>query len=96
MTRRGSARFLLSASGHRQHGASHVRSAALVPEPPRRTQLQSAADERLEQVWAVLSNPKRSIRNIQTVATEHGFDHRRVGHPQGSAQEPDELRASKR
>jgi len=57
---------------------------------------QSAADERLEQVWAVLSDPKRSIRNIQTVATEHGFDHQRVGHPQGSAQEPDEVRAPKR
>jgi AraC-like DNA-binding protein len=31
-------------------------------------------DDRLEEVWSVLTNPKRSIRSIQAVAAEHRFD----------------------
>jgi AraC-like DNA-binding protein len=31
-------------------------------------------DDQLEQVWAILTNPKRSIRSIQAVAAEHGFN----------------------
>jgi AraC-like DNA-binding protein len=31
-------------------------------------------DDKLEQVWSILTNPKRSIRSIQAVAVEHGFD----------------------
>jgi transcriptional regulator GlxA family with amidase domain len=30
--------------------------------------------DRLEDVWSVLTNPKRQIRSIQTLAAEHGFD----------------------
>lgn len=38
-----------------------------MPKPP-------TQDERLEQVWAILTNPKQSIRSIQSVAAEHGFE----------------------
>jgi hypothetical protein len=31
-------------------------------------------EDRLEQVWAALTNPKRMIRSIQILAQEHGFD----------------------
>lgn len=31
-------------------------------------------DDRLEQIWAVLTNPKAPIRSIQVLAEEHGFD----------------------
>lgn len=31
-------------------------------------------DDRLELVWAVLTNPRQSIRSIQVLAAEHGFD----------------------
>lgn len=31
-------------------------------------------EERLEQVWAALTNPKRAIRSIQVLAEGHGFD----------------------
>ena len=31
-------------------------------------------EDRLEQVWAALINPKRTIRSIQILAQEHGFD----------------------
>jgi AraC-like DNA-binding protein len=34
----------------------------------------ASQDARLEQVWAVLTNPKQSIRSIQVLAAEHGFD----------------------
>lgn len=34
----------------------------------------ASQDNRLEQVWAVLTNPRQSIRSIQVLAAEHGFD----------------------
>lgn len=30
--------------------------------------------DRLEEVWTILTNPKRSIRSIQMLAVEYGFD----------------------
>lgn len=30
--------------------------------------------DRLEQVWTVLTNPRHSIRSVQVLAAEHGFD----------------------
>jgi transcriptional regulator GlxA family with amidase domain len=30
-------------------------------------------DDRLELVWAALTNPRRTIGSIQLVASEHGF-----------------------
>ena len=33
-----------------------------------------AKEDRLEQVWTALINPKRAIRSIQILAHEHGFD----------------------
>lgn len=31
-------------------------------------------EDRLEQLFAVLTNPRQSIRSIQVLAAEHGFD----------------------
>lgn len=35
--------------------------------------MSNAEEERLKDVWAILTNPKRQIRSIQAVAAEHGF-----------------------